>query len=841
MAPATQAPAIFEDVPRSSTKPSVLRALLGHRRNQSADDAPRSNLYTSGPSRPSISPADRHYPPVNQQPLGEIVPNHDVPDSGTYYPGSPSKGGNGGLHKKTKSAVSLKSLKTYMERRPEKASDDPKNKPKKAKSTNSFTAILKLSQHGRKTEEPKDIRDKENRSPFDPADDLPSPIWAQYATPTPSFRDEPSPAHSNRRRTLQEEVSLYTPKGYSPAQQRNFYDHQPSLTNRTNGKPRPKSDLFAGGNKMKDLLGPFSTSKQSHIDKPESPSVKLEQGRRRGLSTPDARSEAELKPQASPKKASRVQEVISAFNAKEREAELQKRLNSKDLESDFEKLLDARNIPHNMRDKMRSLDTNIKADFIQKDKLDATPHSAGASTYTAESTGRRGRGKEKKDHDSYDSKGSRSRSRSRGFTFSRGNSSSPTKKPRPESGSSHRRPKSADFTTPNALSKILTPNASTTSLAATAHRDTATDPSDFVHYLKEIQKPEIIEVGKIHKLRILLRNETISWVDNFIAEGGMDEIVQLVYRIMKVEWREEHEDNLLHETLLCLKALCTTSVALQRLTDVEAELFPALLGMLFDKEKKGPSEFTTRGIIINLIFTQLATAVSSNDAASRAARILSYLKDPPEENQTLSFIASIYQSRPYRVWCKEISNVTKEVFWIFLHHLNVIPVVGSDNTTFESYRERHFPAPRPPVPAAPYVGGVEWDATNYLAAHIDLVNGLIASLPTAEERNQLRTELRASGFEKVMGGTLRTCKEKFYSSVHDCLRTWVSAAVEDEWPHLAVREGPPIQDRSPPKSPLKTPNKRGALDDKPPKLDLALDVPLNNRLPQQSDPTGYWL
>jgi hypothetical protein len=28
------------------------------------------------------------------------------------------------------------------------------------------------------------------------------------------------------------------------------------------------------------------------------------------------------------------------------------------------------------------------------------------------------------------------------------------------------------------------------------------------------------------------------------------------------------------------------------------------------------------------------------------------------------------------------------------------------------YNERHFPVPRPPVPAAPYVGGVEWDATN---------------------------------------------------------------------------------------------------------------------------------
>jgi hypothetical protein len=44
-------------------------------------------------------------------------------------------------------------------------------------------------------------------------------------------------------------------------------------------------------------------------------------------------------------------------------------------------------------------------------------------------------------------------------------------------------------------------------------------------------------VGKLHKLRLLLRNETVSWVNGFIAEGGMDEIVQLIYRIMKMEWR----------------------------------------------------------------------------------------------------------------------------------------------------------------------------------------------------------------------------------------------------------------------------------------------------------------
>lgn len=309
-------------------------------------------------------------------------------------------------------------------------------------------------------------------------------------------------------------------------------------------------------------------------------------------------------------------------------------------------------------------------------------------------------------------------------------------------------------------------------------------------------------------------------------------------------YSEDHEDTLLHEALLCLKALCTTSAALSHLTRIDGELFPALLKMLFDEEKKGPSEFTTRGIIINLLFTQLS-AVSPDEMPSvRAERLLSYLRDPSpeEERQPVSFIANIYQSRPYRVWCKEVTNVTKEVFWIFLHHLNVIPLPKADPKSDDPfvekgpvdprpYHQRHFPPPRPPVPAAPYVGGVEWDATNYLAAHLDLLNGLIASLPTAEARNQLRSELRASGFEKVMGGSLRTCKEKFYSSVHECLRTWVAAAAEDGWAYTLVREGPPRTGEagSPTKSPKKAPGspKKGVLDEKPPKLELALDVSEN--------------
>lgn len=298
------------------------------------------------------------------------------------------------------------------------------------------------------------------------------------------------------------------------------------------------------------------------------------------------------------------------------------------------------------------------------------------------------------------------------------------------------------------------------------------------------------------------------------------------YAANQLRCREEHEDTLLHEALLCLKALCTTSFALSRLDSAGPTLFPALIGMLFDEEKKGPSEFTTRGIIMSILFTHL-TNVQPELREARARSILKYLEDPvpPEEKRPVNFIAEIYRNRPYRVWCKEVSNVTKEVFWIFLHHVNVIPIADRSvlDLTPNEYHARFYPASRPPVPAAPYVGGVEWDATNYLAAHLDVLNGLIASLPKKDLRNTLRNEFASSGFEKVMGVTLRTCKEKFYGAVHEGLKTWVAAAAADGWQFRLVREGPGRDERS--RSPVKSGgNGSPAKKDAPPKLDLELKL-----------------
>lgn len=443
---------------------------------------------------------------------------------------------------------------------------------------------------------------------------------------------------------------------------------------------------------------------------------------------------------------------------------------------------------------MRQLDGNLKLDLIEKSKFEPTQPAESPR---------------------------RSRSRPRSFTLTQGSGNeAPVKRHRIASFHRSRSRTRSEAGSLAGTGGLETAMRSTSSL----HGRLCQSPATYIPYLQH--QPQDVEVGKIQKLKQMLRNETVEWVDGFIVDGGMDEILALLYRILDLEWREEHEDTLLHETLACVKALSTTSLALQNLESVHVILFPRLLALLFSEAKKGPSEFTTRGLIINLLMTYLSTAAQP-DPTARAQTVLKYLRDPAKDGEKAAygFIATMHHPRPYRVWCKEITNVTKEVFWIFLHQTNVIPWSNQNASENSDYRFRHFPQPHPPKPAAPYVGGVEWDATTYLTAHLDLLNAIIAYLPTREQRCALRQELRDSGFEKVAGGSLRTCKEKFYSHIHEALSTWVEAAQEDDWDVRSIREGvlPVTAPNSPTKSPVKRTSSKPPLAPQLelPKLDFA--------------------
>lgn len=249
---------------------------------------------------------------------------------------------------------------------------------------------------------------------------------------------------------------------------------------------------------------------------------------------------------------------------------------------------------------MRTLTLRVKADFVKQDRGTATPTSpakpvsrnsiwSGDNSEQAPIVQEPTQTTEEVSNDT-----KKSRTRSKTFTFSK-NESSPTKKHKADARPTSLHVPKASFTNMSLPSPTATPGA------LPPRGPQPGDPDEFVTYLRKVSDPVKVEVSRLHKLRLLLRNETVAWVDKFISLGGMTEVVELLQRIMAIEWREEHEDQLLHETLLCLKGLCTTEVALTRLEDMADTLFQSLLALLFDEEKKGPSEFNTRTVIINIL------------------------------------------------------------------------------------------------------------------------------------------------------------------------------------------------------------------------------------------------
>lgn len=200
-----------------------------------------------------------------------------------------------------------------------------------------------------------------------------------------------------------------------------------------------------------------------------------------------------------------------------------------------------------MRQKMRSLKTAVKADFIKSHKAET------AATNSKQTTLESNKAKcektciptedispdDKKELESYvqaegqKAKGStkRARPRSRTFTFSKSESS---KKAKSNNGVEDK-VAWGDINLPRSPSTTSLGKSSSTSTIGKASKPTI--PEEYVSYLRKVQKPEEVEVGRLHKLRLLLRNETVTWVDSFISLGGMTEIVELLHRIMKIEWR----------------------------------------------------------------------------------------------------------------------------------------------------------------------------------------------------------------------------------------------------------------------------------------------------------------
>lgn len=344
MAPVAAGPQIYDEENRNPHKSSVLKSFIPskvHKRSPSAGDAlvarkmkENNPLGGAGPILPLDHP--HAYP---QRPLRERGHNGDAADNSRPKRNSAEKSTGKGLHQKTKSSVSLKSLLKDKEKKeagdgntsPE---EQPRErKPKKTKSSTSLSAIFKKSNRGKK-DASKQSKDKENQSPPGTTAKPPSPIWAQHATQP--LEDTTGSSPMTGKRSLDEEMSLYTPKGYSPSKQRNFHGYQqPTLARRSGAKPRPNSDYISSGNAVRSngLDSTHGPTQQKGWNK-----LSTEQARKPVAS--DASINNEERRVSNPKRGSRVMAAISAFNAKEKGEEVRKDvMKPKEIEGAFEKLL----------------------------------------------------------------------------------------------------------------------------------------------------------------------------------------------------------------------------------------------------------------------------------------------------------------------------------------------------------------------------------------------------------------------------------------------------------------------------------------------------------------------
>lgn len=378
------------------------------------------------------------------------------------------------------------------------------SKPKKAKSGTNLAGLLSRPKSLKNIyklaseEESKMVKDKENRTPDGTLHvATPPPIYAQFASDA-SMRQqrERQSVEINVRNTNSQEI-------------------QGSL--RPSVKPRPKSFQVTPSKQQ--------TGTPSWAVKPDTSS-----GSQREDSNPLAGGSKSQRSRVfgmlTGKGHSRSKSVVSSHTT-EPASPL---LDPGKIDELLEAMLDRRNIPENQRYKMRNLNDTIKMEFIRQDWAEArasqgsTESLASKEDSNAIAAGSDGEAEKPK------------RSRGKSFTFSRDKkeANSPTKKPSREGTlGRHFRSKSTE----SVVSEGPSSGGSVSSTNIFSKIKLQQGPGDYVNYMRKAQKPELVEVGKIHKLRLLLRNETVAWIDEFMQKGGMKEIIGLLHRIMEVEWR----------------------------------------------------------------------------------------------------------------------------------------------------------------------------------------------------------------------------------------------------------------------------------------------------------------
>lgn len=571
-------------------KSAVLRSMMpSSKRTKSDDKQPHpSPLAPVAGVNMSFLPPD--HPHAASRVLSEIPANNN-----TTQPRRPTAGGDQpakSLHKKSKSTVSLRSLGLSKESKTKDSSNsrpvsrrqesDQSGVPTKKKSERSLAAMFK-GRSARDEEHEQSTSDKENGTPPEKYRPAPqTPIFAAYSTQPLEFSSTtkvPLNDH-DKRQSLIQEIALYEPTRIGESNQRNFH----GVDSKAN-YVRPKSEVIAGHDLANRFLDNAVMRKLSEERRPKphtsdsNQDKKMADGKSR---TRDAKSQKpifqhETEPLAVAKqrggdnaRISRVKDAVARIDRRTKTNRHEVVVESEKFLADFEAMLvsitfythyvihanfnskEAGNIQEVVRQSMRNLQSSVKHDLLHAYEQDlalakgqplgsdgslrtdsadnSRPSTQGNSFDTIESK----ESASSKKSEKADSK--KTRPRSRTFTFKKVDKSdtvSPSKKQKTDDTVDVKR-----FSQPDLTKTLLSTSPGTPSgsyFMGLAKRSST--PEDYVKYLQKRQSLADLEVGKLHKLRQLLRNETLAWVHKFIDLGGMNELVAVLHRLMDIEWR----------------------------------------------------------------------------------------------------------------------------------------------------------------------------------------------------------------------------------------------------------------------------------------------------------------
>ncbi|TFK70322.1 hypothetical protein BDN72DRAFT_958920 [Pluteus cervinus] len=319
-----------------------------------------------------------------------------------------------------------------------------------------------------------------------------------------------------------------------------------------------------------------------------------------------------------------------------------------------------------------------------------------------------------------------------------------------------------------------------------------------------------LDVENVKKLRLMLRNESASWTQDFLSHGGYSALLTRLNELLEVEWREEqHDDQVLHELLRCFKALSTSSIGCFALRSSCPTPFAQLVSLLYSDKK--PGDVPTRQLIVELLlilfelYPPSALPSGSSGRSSRMRReaweadssssniitlpsphkslfsfIRSLLLTPapaPSEAPDVSvspheFIESLHRPRVYKTYLQELSDVCRDYFWVFCHPGNTIWILAETD-------EARVEKPRAP---GGMTGGVEFEAMGYFTTHLRFINAVAKSVadlnyPKESELSAWRfhSDLFLSGLERIIL-IARKASSTFYPTLHLELSRYIAHA-----------------------------------------------------------------